>query len=159
MECSLDLVMDGSANIGSGVRRSKNTARKSVGRTVKPTMDIDPTTPEQARVNRMKRKGVILEKRNKKICRLFKSTDAGVLKRKRSLEESGLGSQSGSMDTFERSTGVRKRDSVMGSLNSYGGSDIGDHLEIEVIEHSTTMVWPQEITEKSADPSKVKYSI
>ncbi|KAI3903600.1 hypothetical protein MKW98_032254 [Papaver atlanticum] len=127
--------MDGSANIGSGVCRSKNTARKSVGRTVKPAMDIDPTTPEQTRVYRMKREGVILEKRNKKICRFFESTDAGVLKRKRSLEESVLGFQSGSMNTFERST-----DSVMGSLNSHGGSDIGDHLEIEVIEHSTKLV-------------------
>ncbi|KAI3879476.1 hypothetical protein MKX03_014096, partial [Papaver bracteatum] len=75
-------------------------------------MNIDPMTPAKTRVNHMKCKCVILEKINKKICWLFE-------------KESGLGSQSGSMDTFERSTvRVRKRDSVMGNLNSHGGSDI-----------------------------------
>ncbi|KAI3860201.1 hypothetical protein MKX03_022507, partial [Papaver bracteatum] len=62
--------MDRDSSIESGVRKSKNTVRKPVGRTKKPVM-IDPTTPEQARVNRMKRTGVILEKRNMKICRLL----------------------------------------------------------------------------------------
>ncbi|KAI3930944.1 hypothetical protein MKW92_038728 [Papaver armeniacum] len=75
---SLHLVMDRDSSIESGVRKSKNTARKSVCRTKKPVM-IDPTTPEQARVNRMKR----------------------VLKRNRALEESDLGSHSGSMDTVD----------------------------------------------------------
>ncbi|RZC62270.1 hypothetical protein C5167_024044 [Papaver somniferum] len=48
---SLHLVMDRDSSIESGVRKRKNT---------------DSTTPEQARVNRMKRKGVILEKRSSK---------------------------------------------------------------------------------------------
>ncbi|KAI3868462.1 hypothetical protein MKW92_046461 [Papaver armeniacum] len=140
---SLHLVMDRNSSNENGVRKSKNTARKHVGRTKKPVM-IDPTTPEEARVNRMKRKGVILEKRNMKTRKLLEGTDAGVLKRNRALEESDLGSQSGSMDIVEHFTGVRmrevpKKNGVMesGSRNSNGGSDIGGHLEIEVFEHST----------------------
>ncbi|KAI3962846.1 hypothetical protein MKW92_037286 [Papaver armeniacum] len=115
------------SRIESGVRKTKNTARKSVGRTKKPVM-IDPTTPEQARVNRMKRKGVILERKKQ--------------------ENTDLGSQSGSMDTVEHSTGVRmrgvrKKNGVIksGGLNSNSGSDIGAHLEIEVVEHSTKTFW------------------
>ncbi|KAI3872848.1 hypothetical protein MKW92_028932 [Papaver armeniacum] len=59
--------------------------------------------------------------------------------RNRALEESDLGSQGGSMDTVEHSTGVCKKNGVIksGGLNSNGGSDIGAHLEIEVVEHST----------------------
>ncbi|KAI3843486.1 hypothetical protein MKW92_000638 [Papaver armeniacum] len=79
---------------------------------------IDATTPEQARVNRMKRKGVILE--------IKKQENTN-----RALEESDLGSQGGSMDTVEHST--------VEGLNSNGGSDIGAHLEIEVVEHSTKL--------------------
>ncbi|KAI3965333.1 hypothetical protein MKW92_035011 [Papaver armeniacum] len=94
---------------------------------------IDATTPEQARVNRMKRKGVIPEKKTGKYV--------DCLKRNRTLEESDLGSQGGSMDTVEHSTGVRKKNGVIksGGLNSNGGSDIGAHLEIEVVEHSTKL--------------------
>ncbi|KAI3857067.1 hypothetical protein MKX03_015439 [Papaver bracteatum] len=41
-------------------------------------MDINPTTPEKPRVNRMKHKGMILERKNKKICQLLEITDAEV---------------------------------------------------------------------------------
>ncbi|RZC65448.1 hypothetical protein C5167_009138 [Papaver somniferum] len=41
--------MDRDSSIESGVRKRKNIARKPMGRTKKPVMDIDPTTPEKAR--------------------------------------------------------------------------------------------------------------